>query len=155
MLPRAAGAVATSIVNNLTGMLAVAEDQPRPENRVEVVSGRVDSYGLPDVRIHHRYTRRDQDARNALLHRANQVLRAAGARFTVTWKVNTFSHAVGTVRMGSDNRTSPLDEECRFRGIDGLWVTDGSVFPTSAGVNPSLTIAANALRVGERMVAGS
>jgi choline dehydrogenase-like flavoprotein len=55
---------------------------------------------------------------------------------------------VGTVRMGSDERTAPLDRSCGFRGVEGLYVVDGSVMPTSAAVNPSLTIAANALRVG-------
>jgi choline dehydrogenase-like flavoprotein len=43
---------------------------------------------------------------------------------------------------------------CAFRGLGNLWVTDGSVFPTSSGVNPSLTIAANALRVGTSIAAG-
>ena len=46
---------------------------------------------------------------------------------------------------------TPLDEHCRFRGIDNLWVTDGSALPMSAGVNPSLTIAANALRAADKI----
>ena len=70
-------------------------------------------------------------------------------------RIGTFSHAVGTVRMGSDPRTSALDADCRFRGLENLYVVDGSVMPTSAGVNPSLTIAANALRAAHRLVARS
>jgi choline dehydrogenase-like flavoprotein len=101
--------------------------------------------------VEHHYTPRDLAARKALVRRAKQILRRAGAWGTVTWKVSTFSHAVGTVRMGDDERTSALDGDCRFRGMENLYVTDGSVFPTSAGVNPSLTIAANALRVGRRI----
>ena len=66
-------------------------------------------------------------------------------------EVDTFSHAVGSVRMGPDPRTSALDENCRFRGVDNLYVVDGSFMPTSAAVNPSLTIAANALRVGAHL----
>ena len=65
----------------------------------------------------------------------------------------SFSHAVGTVRIGIDPATSPLDAECRFRGVDNLHVVDASAFPTSAGVNPSLTIAANALRAGAQVAA--
>jgi len=148
MLPNWVGRPAGAIVENLTGLLAIAEDQPRPENRVMLHGDRSDRFGLPSTRIYHRYTKRDLAARKALLRRTREILRTAGALFTMTWKVNTFSHAVGTVRMGPDERTSPLDRDCRFRGLDNLWVTDGSVFPTSAGVNPSLTIAANALRVG-------
>ena len=50
--------------------------------------------------------------------------------------------------MGLDARTAPLDEHGRFRGLDNVYVVDGSALPRSASVNPSLTIAANALRVG-------
>jgi choline dehydrogenase-like flavoprotein len=66
--------------------------------------------------------------------------------------IRTFSHAVGTVRMGTDPATSALDENCQFRGVDNLYVVDGSFMPTSAALNPSLTIAANALRVGAGLV---
>jgi len=48
--------------------------------------------------------------------------------------------------MGQDPRTSALDQYGRFRGLDNLYVVDGSFMPRSGGVNPSLTIAANALR---------
>ena len=65
--------------------------------------------------------------------------------------IRTFSHAAGTVRMGEDPRTAPLDEWCAFRGVENVSVVDASVMPTSGGVNPSLTIAANALRVGEHL----
>jgi choline dehydrogenase-like flavoprotein len=76
------------------------------------------------------------------------VLREAGALGTFPYHVTTFSHVVGTVRMGPDPATAPLDENCRFRGLENLYVVDGSFMPTAGGVNPSLTIAANALRVG-------
>jgi choline dehydrogenase-like flavoprotein len=50
--------------------------------------------------------------------------------------------------MGDDPAQAPLDAAGRFRGVAQLWVADGSTLPTSAAVNPSLTIAANALRIG-------
>ena len=99
------------------------------------------------------YTERDEQARRALVRRAKRVLRRSGAWFFHTHMIKTFSHAVGTVRMGVDPATSTLDEGCRFRGVDNLWVIDGSALPMSAGVNPSLTIAANALRAAERIAA--
>ncbi|MQA89306.1 MAG: FAD-binding protein [Gemmatimonas sp.] len=148
LLPKALAVPVGALVANLTGLLVIAEDQPRSVNRVEVDSAVKDRFGLPGARIRHRYSRRDFAARAALVRRAREILRRAGSRFSLTWNVSTFSHAVGTVRMGNDARASALDRDCRFRGIDNLWVTDGSVFPTSGGVNPSLTIAANALRVG-------
>lgn len=141
--------------SRLTGLLSIAEDQPRPENRVRLDPSRTDAYGVPRMVVEHRYTARDLAARAFLVSRAKRILRRAGAAFCVTWNVSTFSHAVGTVRMGEDETRDPLDPECRFRGVENLYVTDGSVFPTSAGVNPSLTIAANALRVGRLLARGS
>jgi choline dehydrogenase-like flavoprotein len=70
-------------------------------------------------------------------------------------KIKTFSHALGTARFGPDPATSVLDEWNRFRGIENLRVVDASFMPTSAGVNPSLTISANALRVGEHVARGA
>ncbi|HEV8599666.1 MAG TPA: GMC family oxidoreductase [Gemmatimonadales bacterium] len=129
------------------GLLTIAEDQPRRENGVTLDPRASDGAGLPTLRITHRYTARDQAADRALRGRARQILRAAGALFCYRRPIRTFSHALGTVRMGRDEKTSALDAGCRFRGIENLRVVDGSVFPTSAAVNPSLTIAANALRV--------
>jgi choline dehydrogenase-like flavoprotein len=57
--------------------------------------------------------------------------------------------------MGEDPQTSALDALCQFRGLENLHVVDGSFMPTSSGVNPSLTIAANALRVGEHLAASA
>jgi choline dehydrogenase-like flavoprotein len=84
---------------------------------------------------------------------AKRILRRAGALACYRHEVATFSHGVGTVRMGSDPHTSALDGDCRFRGLENLIVVDASVMPTSAAVNPSLTISAIALRAAERLAA--
>jgi choline dehydrogenase-like flavoprotein len=55
--------------------------------------------------------------------------------------------------MGTDAGNSCTDANGRFHGVAGLWVADASVFPTSMGVNPSLTIAAHALRVADDIAA--
>lgn len=157
VLPKALGflaRVAEIPASRLTGLLSIAEDQPRPDNRVRL-GGETDAYGLPKMIVEHRYTGRDLAARNFMIRKAKQILRRAGALFCVNWDVSTFSHAVGTVRMGNDETRAPLDAACRYRGLENLHVTDGSVFPTSAGVNPSLTIAANALRVGRLIARGA
>jgi choline dehydrogenase-like flavoprotein len=150
-LTRALAPAVRSLTRHMTGLQVIAEDQPREENRVVLDPAERDRFGLPVPRVHSHYTRRDLAARAALVRRAGQVLRAAGAKLLLPYRVTTFSHAVGTVRMGRDPARSALDESCRFRGVENLHVVDGSFMPTSAAVNPSLTIAANALRVGERM----
>jgi choline dehydrogenase-like flavoprotein len=145
----------TMVVPKITGLLIMAEDQPRIENEVRVDLSRLDALGLPRVTIRHQHTERDGLARMALARQATRILRAAGARVWYTHKIKTFSHAMGTVRFGDDPRTAPLDRDCRFRGVDNLFVVDASVLPTGGGVNPSLTIAANALRVGTAIAQGT
>ncbi len=152
--PGGFGWVVAPFLSRITGLLSMAEDQPRPENRVELDPARRDRFGLPRLRVTHRYSTRDEAARDALVARARRILKAAGARIFYTHHVKTFSHAAGTVRMGADPRTAPLDPWCRLRGLDNLLVVDASFMPTGGGVNPSLTIAANALRVGQALAAG-
>jgi choline dehydrogenase-like flavoprotein len=150
-LPGFLGGIADPLADRCAGLLAIAEDEPRRENRVSLSRSESDRYGLARAVVTHRYTARDLDARDRLARVARTVLKTAGARITHMFPIRTFSHAVGTLRMGVDPRTSPLDESSRFRGIDNLWVTDGSFMPRSGGVNPSLTIAANALRAAGRI----
>ena len=151
-LPRPLGTMCAPWVSHLTGLLVIAEDQPQYDNRVLLDGGRSDRFGLPPLQVTHRYSDRDLSAGRALAGRAGAILRRAGAWGLYRHRIGTLSHAVGTVRMGLDPRTSALDYNCRFRGLENLYVVDGSVMPTSAGVNPSLTIAANALRAAHRLV---
>jgi choline dehydrogenase-like flavoprotein len=144
--------VSGALAEQTTGLLCIAEDQPREANRVGVDWDVRDRYGLPQLVIEHAYTSRDELAVKALARRARTLLTNMGAVVVYTHSVKTFSHAVGTLRMGRDADASALDEVCRFRGVANLWITDGSALPMSAGVNPSLTIAANALRAADAIV---
>ncbi len=62
------------------------------------------------------------------------------------------AHQNGTIRFGNDPQTSVLDRNCKAHEVDNLYVVDGSFFPSSAAVNPALTIMANALRVGDHLL---
>jgi choline dehydrogenase-like flavoprotein len=62
------------------------------------------------------------------------------------------AHQNGTVRFGADPGSSALDRDCKAWEVDNLYVVDGSFFPSSAAVNPALTIMANALRVGDHLL---
>ena len=152
-LPRLLGSVCAPWVDHLTGLLVIAEDQPQYDNRVLLENGATDRFGLPRLQVTHRYSPRDLSAGHALASRARAILRRAGAWAFYRHRIGTLSHAVGTVRMGLDPRSSALDHNCRFRGLENLYLVDGSVMPTSAGVNPSLTIAANALRTAHCLAA--
>ena len=141
---------AALVVSHASGLLVIAEDQPRRENGVALDHASADRFGMPALRVQHAYSARDEAAAAALVSQARRVLREAGASLTWVHPIETFSHALGTVRMGVDARSAPLDADGRYGGIDNLYVADGSALPRAAGLNPSLTIAANALRVGAR-----
>ncbi len=84
-----------------------------------------------------------------LVRRVAHVSRRAGypLTFTERMSIDTNSHQCGTVVMGTDPARSVLDPSCRAHDVDNPWVVDSACFPSSAALNPALTIAANALRV--------
>ena len=152
VVPRILNPLLRPLVTRSTGLLALAEERPQYANRVSVDLSETDEVGLPRLIVEHEYSDRDYAARQQLIDRAKQIHRSAGSPVQHTHRIDTFSHALGTVRMGDDPARDPLDADCRFRGVDNLFVVDGSALPTGGGVNPSLTIAANALRAGDRIV---
>jgi choline dehydrogenase-like flavoprotein len=69
-----------------------------------------------------------------------------------TLSIQSVGHQCGTCRFGEDPATSVLNLNCRTHEVENLYVVDGSFFPSSAAVNPTLTIIANALRVGAHLL---
>lgn len=131
--------------------ICLAHDEPNPENRVMLHPTDRDPYGVALAQVVHRYSERDLRARDALHAEARKLLRKAGAVLQFRRPIETLSHAVGTCRMGDNPEHAVLDRWCQFFGVANLHVVDGSFMPTSGAVNPSLTIAANALRVGAHL----
>jgi len=147
------GTLGAKTVDRDIFLMCIGQDLPDPANRIEIDPGMIDPFGAPIPRVFHRYTGRDRDARRALYRVSARILRKAGALIRVRKPINTFSHALGSCRFGHDPARAALDPWCRFFGAPNLFVVDASFMPSSGGVNPSLTIAANALRVGEHLVA--
>lgn len=71
--------------------------------------------------------------------------------FSTEMSIKDVGHQFGTCRFGEDAKTSVLDLNCRTCDINYLYVVDGSFFPSSASLNPTLKIVANAIRVGEHL----
>jgi choline dehydrogenase-like flavoprotein len=133
----------------------IVEDLPMDTNRVEL-DEREDAFGVPRPKITHQFHKMDVEAVERTLDHMEEILRAAGgtvvgSRPAAPPRPNG-SHLMGTVRMGSDPATSAADPDCRLHGVPNLFVPDGSAFPTSAGLNPGLTVEANALRVADRLL---
>jgi len=124
--------------------LAMSEDLPDPGNRVTL-----DSRG----RIQLVYRPNNLKAHRRLVKEARRVLYRLGF-----WVVMTHSHGAkntthqcGTLVFGDNPRESVLDQYCRAHDVENLFVVDASFFPSSAAVNPALTIAAQALRVADHI----
>ncbi|MBX9790278.1 MAG: GMC family oxidoreductase [Pirellulales bacterium] len=139
-------------------LASIMEDLPFADNRVlpadEADANRAanGAAAAPLGRLvyHHRASQqRRVKEYNALLSAAFMPLRPI--TLSVAHDNKTIAHVCGTCRAGDDPRTSVLDANCRAHGLENLYVADASFFPTSGGVNPSLTIAANALRVAEHL----
>ena len=134
--------------NHASGLVLVGETEPQADNRVELAD-ETDQHGLRIPRVSFSYSDND---RRLIAHgrRAmREVLAAGGARDL--WDSDDTSHLMGGCRMGDDPKDSVTDADGRTWAIPNLWICDGSLFPTSGGVNPSLTIQALACRIGERI----
>lgn len=151
-LPFGVGHVVAPFVSRTTGFIVMAEDRPQARNAVTLAGDSGSSGVLPPALVSHHYDDRDLAAREVLVNAARRILKRAGALVTYSHPIRTFSHALGTVRLGLDPQTAPLDSWGEFRGVRNLFVTDASALPRSGGVNPSLTISANALRTGHHLV---
>lgn len=123
----------------------MSEDLPDPESRVTVKGDRI----VLDWR------RSNWAAHEALVARMKAVMRRAGFPIVLSraFDRRTPSHQCGTARMGHDPRDSVVDVWGRSHDIKNLFIADASVLPTSAAVNPALTIAAHALRVADHIAA--
>ena len=122
-------------------VLAMSEDLPNPDSRVLWRDGRI----VLDWR------RSNWTAHQMLVARVRSALRRAGYPVTLSraFDKRTPSHQCGTARMGADPATSVVDPFCKAHDLDNLHIVDASVLPTSAAVNPALTVAALALRTAE------
>ncbi len=141
--------IAAQVLGQAKLFVGVLEDLPYATNRV-----------LPDpqdedrLRFHYDVSDELQRRRMAFRQAMRGAFRPNRAMFMGAAPQLNFAHPCGTLRFGDDPATSVLDRDCRVHGLENLYVTDSSFMPTSNGVNPSLTIAANALRVADA-IAGS
>ena len=135
--------LANWIAGHAVDVLAMSEDLPNPQSRVTLRAGQI----VLD------WKRSNWQAHRALVARLKAVLRRAGYPITLSraFDRRTPSHQCGTARMGTDPATSVVDPVLKAHDLENLFIVDASVLPTSAAVNPSLTIAALALRTADHI----
>ena len=138
-----------------------SEDLPDPDNRVTLdrQGGIVLSYRPNNEEAHQRLIAKLEGAMQAQTkcamhgHECHQGLFARNLFIGQRIPLAGVAHQNGTIRSGHDPRTSALDVDCKAHDLDNLYVVDASFFPSSAAVNPALTVMANALRVGDHLTA--
>ena len=125
-----------------------SEDLPDKDNRVIIKDGK----------LHLHYTENNLEGHNRLEKKLRYALEHAGCTkhlipnhiyLDKKIPIGGVAHQCGTVVMGDDPETSVLNSYCQSHEVNNLFVVDGGFFPSSAAVNPALTIMAMALRVGD------
>jgi choline dehydrogenase-like flavoprotein len=139
--------IGTLLCRPWTVFAAIVEDLPYPGNYVTAKAGSEE-----DIVYTYRYP--DELRRRARIMR-DAFMGAVAPLFDV-WQLRPIgalngSHVCGTCRFGDDPRTSVLDRDNRAHDLDNLYVLDASFFPSSGGINPSLTIVANSLRATDKI----
>ena len=123
------------------------EDLPYLDNRV-LPSNRTSTDGRQRLQIQYRLHAGEIERRAVFLRQLNEVFKPF-RKITLRGAEDNeaIAHVCGTCRFGTDPKSSVLDPQNRAHEVDNLYVVDSSFFPSSTGLNPSLTVAANALRV--------
>nr|WP_309484884.1 GMC family oxidoreductase [Halorhabdus salina] len=145
--------VADTYGNHLT-VGALVEQTPRRENRVTLDRSTTDDHGNPVPEIHWEI----DDRTRRTIERANEIQEAilADLDAEITWQVGPTetgpaAHHMGTTRMGTEPGESVVDDRARTHDLRNCWIAGSSVFPTGGAMNPTLTIAALALRTAEHV----
>jgi choline dehydrogenase-like flavoprotein len=132
----------------------IAEDLPDETNRVVLDPELKDGDGIPAPKIIYRMSENSYRLLRFHQERARESLQAAGAYETIVAPLirETGWHLLGTAKMGVDPGSSVVDAWGRAHDIPNLFIFDGSIWPTSSGMNPTATIAALALRCSDQLV---
>jgi choline dehydrogenase-like flavoprotein len=124
----------------------MTEDLPDPNNRI--------SWEKDTVKIS--YTENNRASFDRFKARWAEILKTIDAcdyiALDIKVDINNVAHQCGTCRFGTDPKTSVLDLNCRTHDVDNLYVVDSSFYPSSAALNPTHTLLANALRVGDHLL---
>jgi choline dehydrogenase-like flavoprotein len=145
----------------------MANQVPQKANRIELHRNVRDKWGRRVAYIIKSWHEHDRFLMDTIAARCRDVLGYGGDGGKGQYPVEGFggvyssenalariaNHILGGARFGSDERDSVLDKNCRAWHFDNLYVTDGCFMPTSGSGNPTLTIQANAFRVGDALLA--
>ena len=141
------------LFNRIAGMVGICEDLPEEHNTVTLDPELKDGHGIPAPKVDYTLSENSRRMLDHAVARGTEALQAAGAHDVLVeapigvggW------HLMGTARMGTDPERSVVNEWGRAHDVRNLFLVDGSIFVTSAGVNPTRTIQALALYIADAM----
>ncbi|MEL6553189.1 MAG: GMC family oxidoreductase [Cyanobacteria bacterium J06621_11] len=145
-------AVFKAAANRTTPWFLMGEDLPDPNNRIYVQDD--EETGIKGGKIVLEYTSNNDTSFNRLINRWKGILKSIdplSVLFTTDMALKDVGHQCGTCRFGENPTTSVLNLNCQTHDVKNLYVVDGSFFPSSAALNPTLTIIANTIRVSEHL----
>ena len=135
-----------------TGLGAILEDLPEAHNRVTLDPVLKDGNGIPAPKIDYTLSENSRRMMDFAIARGTDILKAAGAYDVEGGLLDHGGwHLMGTARMGNDPETSVVNAWGRSHDVRNLFIVDGSIFITSAGVNPTHTIQALALYIADQI----
>lgn len=151
------------ILRNRTNYFSLemhGEQAPLETSRV-TLSSQIDVLGMPKLRVDWRYSQSDIESLGRTLDLISEEIELAGVgrfvyqRETLEEDLTRFGayggHHIGTTRMGGDERTSVVNSDCQVHSVNNLYIAGSAVFPTSSQANPTLTLIALALRLGNTL----
>lgn len=140
-------------------VLHMVEQRPHRENRISLSDER-DAFGVPKARLDWRWREADAQAVIEVQDAFAASLAASGAGRYEVHRVDgqpivysaSARHFMGTTRMSTDPKNGVVDSNCRVHGLANLFIASSSVFPTGGYANPTLSITALSLRLGEHLL---
>ncbi len=146
--------LAGAAAERMLSMLVISEDLPSPDNRVRVDgNGKISlDYTFSNLEGHDRLVKILRQSLDGFVDHAHPI---SQHHFQVDSLLPLYgtAHQCGTTRFGADPASSVLDRDCKAHELDNLYVVDTSFFVSSNAVNPTLTTVANAMRVGDHLIA--
>ena len=137
------------------GVAAEIEHQPNPDSRVTLSESQLDQFGDPVPVVKFALSDVDRRTHDRAQEIAAMLAEARGCRDIASiGSYHRAHHHMGTCRMSADPEFGVVDADCKVHSMDNLYLSGASVFPTGGGRQPTLTVAALALRLGDRLVAG-
>ncbi len=154
-IPRGPGhhAAYRKLSERMMGLVAICEDLPEAHNQVTLDLELTDADGIPAPKVAYQLSENSRRMIDFAVARGTEIMEAAGAEDVIVNRLLTNAgwHNMGTARMGRNPETSVVNEWGRSHDVRNLFVIDGSLFVTSAGVNPTRTIQALALYVADEI----